>query len=179
MGHGGSIPRMITSTARGTGMKYPKICQCHLKSRKGISMENIQIHYPEDYIRGAEHDHIENLILGGATPEEITAMFPKYKKADVEKMLEHIARLYWFDEEEWVKLQNRGKGEYLNDIKTVDIIMYTVKEIRQIFKCSQTQAYGLVNASGFPSIKVGGKILVEKMALEKWLDKNRGKRILL
>jgi len=60
-----------------------------------------------------------------------------------------------------------------------DIIMYTVKEIQHIFKCSLSQAYGIVNANGFPSIKVGGKILVEKMALENWLDKSRGKQIKL
>jgi len=64
-------------------------------------------------------------------------------------------------------------------MKDDDIIMYTVKEIKDIFKCSSTQAYGLVNAKGFPSMKVGGKILTEKRALENWLDKNRGKHVAL
>jgi hypothetical protein len=59
-----------------------------------------------------------------------------------------------------------------------DIIMYTVKDIRHIFKCGLKQAYELVNASGFPSIRIGGKILVEKSALESWLARNRGKRII-
>ena len=59
-----------------------------------------------------------------------------------------------------------------------DITMYTVKDIKRIFKCSLTQAYNLVNASGFPSIRIGGRIMVEKSALEKWLDKNKGKAIL-
>lgn len=66
-----------------------------------------------------------------------------------------------------VKLENR------------DIIMYTVKDIQDIFRCSLSQAYELVNANGFPTIKIGRKILVEKRALETWLDKSRGKRISL
>jgi hypothetical protein len=60
-----------------------------------------------------------------------------------------------------------------------DIVMYTVKDIRCIFRCSLSQAYELVNADGFPSMKIGRKILVEKRALENWIEKSRGKRILL
>gem|GEM_PF-2172395 len=60
-----------------------------------------------------------------------------------------------------------------------DIVMYTVNDIRQIFRCSRTQAYSLVNASGFPTLRIGGKILVEKMALQKCIDKNAGNAILL
>jgi hypothetical protein len=59
-----------------------------------------------------------------------------------------------------------------------DIIMYTVKDIQSIFKCGLKQAYELVNVSGFPSIRIGRKILVEKSALENWLARNRGKTIL-
>jgi len=57
--------------------------------------------------------------------------------------------------------------------------MYTVKDIKDIFKCGQKQAYELVNTSGFPSIRIGAKILVEKKALENWLDKNRGRAIVI
>ena len=60
-----------------------------------------------------------------------------------------------------------------------DIIMYTVKDIQRVFNFSQTQAYSLANANGFPSIRIGGRILVEKRALENWLKKNEGKKILL
>jgi len=55
--------------------------------------------------------------------------------------------------------------------------MYTVKNIQSIFKCSPAHAYGLVNSDGFPSIRIGKKILVERLALEKWIDKNRGRTI--
>ena len=60
-----------------------------------------------------------------------------------------------------------------------DITMYTVDEICQIFKCGTAHAYKLVNTNGFPSMKIGSKILTEKKALENWLDKNRGKSVLL
>jgi len=59
-----------------------------------------------------------------------------------------------------------------------EIIMYTVKDIQNIFKCGLKQAYELVNANGFPRIKIGKKILVEKKALEKWIENNRGKNII-
>jgi hypothetical protein len=78
----------------------------------------------------------------------------------------------------WQQLQNKGKGDLHNTVN-VDIIMYTVKEIRQIFKCSLSQAYELVNTAGFPTIIIGRKKLVEKKALENWIEKSRGKRILL
>ena len=55
--------------------------------------------------------------------------------------------------------------------------LYTVKEIKNIFKCGQKQAYEIVNANGFPSMRIGGKILVERKALEDWLSKNKGKSV--
>ena len=58
-----------------------------------------------------------------------------------------------------------------------DIIMYNVKDIKSIFNISQTQAYALVNANGFPTVRIGGKILVEKYALQSWLDRNKGKTV--
>ena len=60
-----------------------------------------------------------------------------------------------------------------------EITMLTVKYIQKIFKCGLKQAYALVNANGFPTIRIGNKILVEKKALEQWLDKNKGKNIIL
>ena len=60
-------------------------------------------------------------------------------------------------------------------MKNNDIIMYTVKDIQDIFKCGRRQAYDLVNANGFPSIRIGNRIVVEKSALENWLGKYKGK----
>jgi len=59
------------------------------------------------------------------------------------------------------------------------IIMYTVNDLQKIFKSSRTTIYKLVGSDGFPSIKIGGKILTEKTALEKWIEKNRGKTFII
>ena len=58
-----------------------------------------------------------------------------------------------------------------------NIVMYTVKDLTAIFKCSLSNAYKIAKANGFPSIRLGGTIMVEKQALEKWLEKNRGRRV--
>jgi len=60
-----------------------------------------------------------------------------------------------------------------------EIIMYNAKDIQNIFKCGKRQAYELIHTSGFPSLRIGKKILIEKQALIKWLDKNKGKEILI
>jgi excisionase family DNA binding protein len=73
-------------------------------------------------------------------------------------------------------------GEVTTQIKREEIMndtieIYTVKELSNVLKCSLSQSYALVNASGFPSIRIGGKIVVERKALENWLEKNKGKRV--
>lgn len=58
-----------------------------------------------------------------------------------------------------------------------DIIMYSTKDIEKIFQCGKNQAYAIMHTPGFPRIKVGKRLLVEKKALEKWLILNQGKNI--
>jgi predicted DNA-binding transcriptional regulator AlpA len=58
-----------------------------------------------------------------------------------------------------------------------DIIMYDATDLKSIFKLSRSQAYALINTSGFPSMRIGKKILVEQKALEAWVDKQRGKTV--
>ena len=65
------------------------------------------------------------------------------------------------------------------DVDTDKIILYTVKDIGQIFKCGTKHAYEIVNTKGFPSIKIGGRFLVEKKALEKWLADNKGRSVIV
>ena len=60
-----------------------------------------------------------------------------------------------------------------------EITMYNVKDVQNIFRCSQTHAYELVNSNGFPAMRIGRKILVEKRLLEKWIEKNCGKKIIV
>ena len=60
-----------------------------------------------------------------------------------------------------------------------EIILYNAKELTKILRCGMSNAYALMNTSGFPSIKIGGKYFVEKVHLSKWLEKNKGKKIFI
>lgn len=54
-------------------------------------------------------------------------------------------------------------------------ILYDVNDIQNIFKIGRSKAYQLLSSSGFPSIKLNKKLLVEKGKLEDWISKNSGK----
>lgn len=56
-----------------------------------------------------------------------------------------------------------------------DIILYTVDDIQRIFKIGRSKAYQLLSSSGFPSIRLNKKLLVEKGKLSDWIAKNSGK----
>ena len=58
-----------------------------------------------------------------------------------------------------------------------ELEMYTVKDIKEIFKCGQRQAYELMHTPGFPSIRLNTKLVVEKNSLMKWIKQNEGKRV--
>lgn len=58
---------------------------------------------------------------------------------------------------------------------TVDIELLTVKDLQQIFKCSQKFARELMHTKGFPTITIGRKMFVEKNKLLKYLERNEGK----
>ena len=59
-----------------------------------------------------------------------------------------------------------------------DPILYNVDDIQRIFKIGRSKAYQLLSSSGFPSIKLNKKLLVEKGKLEDWIAKNSGKTYL-
>ena len=60
-----------------------------------------------------------------------------------------------------------------------DIVMYTVKDIQNLFRCGRDKAYALMQTGGFPSIKIGAQYLVEKTALEKWLKTQQGRHVIV
>lgn len=55
------------------------------------------------------------------------------------------------------------------------IVLYTVKEIQEIFKIGRTKAYELMSSNGFPSFKINNRAYVEEQSLENWLRKREGK----
>ena len=62
-----------------------------------------------------------------------------------------------------------------NVVDKQDIVLYTIDDIKRIFKIGRTQAYKLLAADGFPSFKLNKKIYVPKDKLENWINKNCGK----
>ena len=57
--------------------------------------------------------------------------------------------------------------------------LYTVKELQDIIPLKKNKIYQLVNSEGFPSLRIGGTILVDSKALDKWIQNNLGKTFLL
>jgi len=48
-------------------------------------------------------------------------------------------------------------------------LMLNVKDIVEIFGISRDKAYDLVNSKGFPTVKIGKRIVVPKEHLLKWI----------
>lgn len=55
------------------------------------------------------------------------------------------------------------------------IVLYTVRDIQEIFKIGRTKAYELMSSNGFPSFKINNRVYVEEQSLENWLRKREGK----
>lgn len=55
----------------------------------------------------------------------------------------------------------------------------TVQEIQERFGIGEAVAYGLVKSKGFPSIKIGKRILINKKALEEWERNHLGRWVRL
>lgn len=46
----------------------------------------------------------------------------------------------------------------------------TVNELQKMLNIGRATAYELVNAPGFPSIRIGKKLLVDKERVEEWIS---------
>ena len=51
-------------------------------------------------------------------------------------------------------------------------MMLTVDEFQKLWGISRPKAYELVNSEGFPSLRVGRKILIPRNQLEIWIESN-------
>ena len=58
------------------------------------------------------------------------------------------------------------------------IILYTAKDIQNIFKCGRKKAYEIMHITGFPSFRIYTSLYVEKSELEKWINRNKNKCII-
>ena len=55
-------------------------------------------------------------------------------------------------------------------------LMLSVPEVAAALGISQAGAYELVRTDGFPSLKVGSRIVVPKEKFIEWIDKNTAKK---
>lgn len=53
-------------------------------------------------------------------------------------------------------------------------LMLSVKELATVLGVSRTSAYELIKTKGFPSIKIGSRVVIPKKKLIEWIDKNTG-----
>lgn len=49
--------------------------------------------------------------------------------------------------------------------------LLTIKETSELLNCPTSKTYQLVRSKGFPSLKVGQEWRVDKIKLEKWIEK--------
>ena len=55
-------------------------------------------------------------------------------------------------------------------------LMLSVPEVAAVLGISQAGAYELVRTDGFPSLKVGSRIVVPKEKYIEWIDKKTAKK---
>lgn len=53
-------------------------------------------------------------------------------------------------------------------------LMLSVKDLATVLGVSRTSAYELTKTKGFPSIKIGSRVVIPKEKLIEWIDKNIG-----
>ena len=58
----------------------------------------------------------------------------------------------------------------------MDKATMTVKEMQSYLSIGRVKAYELVNSSGFPSFRIGRKILIDCEALDRWVKAQEGKQ---
>ena len=68
-----------------------------------------------------------------------------------------------------IKSQNSAPAEENQQKLTL-----TVDELTKELHISRPTAYELVNTEGFPSFKIGNRILISRKGLEEWIERQCG-----
>lgn len=55
-------------------------------------------------------------------------------------------------------------------------LVLEVKDIQKVLKISKPIAYALTRKSGFPSIRVGKRVLIPRDGLKNWIEEGQGKK---
>ena len=55
-----------------------------------------------------------------------------------------------------------------------DQLAFSVSDLIRILSISRATAYTLIHSDGFPTLKVGSRILIPRAGLERWLAEQSG-----
>lgn len=58
-------------------------------------------------------------------------------------------------------------------------ILYTAKDIQELFQMGRSKTYELMRIKSFPKIKIGKQYYIPKTALEKWIESSVYKSIII
>lgn len=58
-----------------------------------------------------------------------------------------------------------------------ELQFYEEEDIERMFHIGRNKAYALMKSDGFPTIRIGRKIVIPKLQLEQWVEENMGCKI--
>ena len=59
------------------------------------------------------------------------------------------------------------------------MVIFQTKDLQKKMGIGRDKSYALMKAHGFPSTKIGGTFIVTEKALERWLEDNEGREVIL
>ena len=58
----------------------------------------------------------------------------------------------------------------------MDKATMTAKELQEYMNIGRVKAYELCNSEGFPSFRIGRKVLISREGLNRWMKEQEGKK---
>lgn len=65
----------------------------------------------------------------------------------------------------------------INTVDPKNRLVYSVSELAGVLNVGLPTAQNLVHVKGFPKLKIGGRYLIPKQALEDWLKQQTEKEV--
>ncbi|MBC7341178.1 MAG: helix-turn-helix domain-containing protein [Clostridia bacterium] len=59
-------------------------------------------------------------------------------------------------------------------VNSSERLTYTVPEVARLLGINTITAYYLARREDFPAVRIGKRIIIPKVALERWLDRQSG-----
>ena len=127
---------------------------------------------PEACVWIATSDDIPGLILES---ESFRALINRIRSATPDLLSANMRRTQTCDISFLVRCSDYVAGTSDTPVQR----LLTVNDIMQIFGVGKNRAYELMHSKGFPTITIGTEMRVNPKALQKWIDDNTGRTILI